>query len=80
MPCVCVHGFKAKESRLPSLIHDPYFIKNHYSRWWKIHRIFDELDILTDYDGPVLILEEDHYVAPDFLPVLKLMLALKQKV
>jgi len=78
---------KAKEMKCNNYKHPDKFghyreakytaTKHHW--WWKIHRIFDELDILTDYNGPVLILEEDHYVAPDFLPVLRLMLALKQK-
>ncbi|EDV20761.1 uncharacterized protein TRIADDRAFT_31240 [Trichoplax adhaerens] len=45
--------------------------KHHW--WWKINFVFDQLNILKDYKGLVLLLEEDHYVAPDFLTIMKLL-------
>lgn len=37
----------------------------------------DGLHITKKQVGPVLLLEEDHYVAPDFLHVLRMMENLK---
>lgn len=37
----------------------------------------DGLHITRKHVGPVLLLEEDHYVAPDFLHVLRMMESLK---
>jgi len=45
--------------------------KHHW--WWKANRIFDQLRVTRNLDGLVLFLEEDHYVAEDFLHVLKLL-------
>lgn len=45
--------------------------KHHW--WWKANRVFDQLEVLKNHTGMVLFLEEDHYVAEDFLHVLKLM-------
>ncbi|XP_026467963.1 alpha-1,6-mannosyl-glycoprotein 2-beta-N-acetylglucosaminyltransferase isoform X2 [Ctenocephalides felis] len=45
--------------------------KHHW--WWKANRVFDQLDVTKYFTGPVVFLEEDHYVAPDFLHVLGLM-------
>ncbi|KAJ8680206.1 hypothetical protein QAD02_015993, partial [Eretmocerus hayati] len=45
--------------------------KHHW--WWKANRVFDHLTILRNHTGMVLFLEEDHYVAEDFLHVLRLM-------
>ncbi|XP_050420996.1 alpha-1,6-mannosyl-glycoprotein 2-beta-N-acetylglucosaminyltransferase isoform X2 [Adelges cooleyi] len=45
--------------------------KHHW--WWKANRVFKELDILSNYSGPVLFLEDDHFVAEDFIYMLKLM-------
>jgi len=56
--------------------------KHHW--WWKINRVFNGLKITKDFFGSVLFIEEDHYVATDFLHVLGLMkkekAQLKQKV
>ncbi|XP_042229134.1 alpha-1,6-mannosyl-glycoprotein 2-beta-N-acetylglucosaminyltransferase-like isoform X2 [Homarus americanus] len=47
-------------------------IKHHW--WWKIHRVFEGLEITkTNYTGHVVFLEDDHYVLPDLLHVLGLM-------
>ncbi|XP_018332311.1 alpha-1,6-mannosyl-glycoprotein 2-beta-N-acetylglucosaminyltransferase isoform X2 [Agrilus planipennis] len=45
--------------------------KHHW--WWKANRVFNELEIMKNYTGLVVLLEEDHYVAEDFLYVLKKM-------
>merc|ERR1711997_622635 len=45
--------------------------KHHW--WWKANRIFNELRVTKSYNGLVLFLEEDHYVAEDFLSILSLM-------
>lgn len=45
--------------------------KHHW--WWKANTVFDSLNITRNYNGPVLFLEEDHFVAPDFYHVLHLL-------
>lgn len=42
--------------------------KHHW--WWTAHYVFEKLDILSDFGGPVVFLEEYHYVAPDFIYML----------
>jgi len=49
--------------------------KHHW--WWKLHFVWDRVRVLKDHGGMVLLIEEDHYVSPDFLHVLRLMSALK---
>jgi alpha-1,6-mannosyl-glycoprotein beta-1,2-N-acetylglucosaminyltransferase len=39
-------------------------IKHHW--WWKINMVFDELLAEKKHNGPVLFIEEDHYVSPSF--------------
>ncbi|XP_063907913.1 alpha-1,6-mannosyl-glycoprotein 2-beta-N-acetylglucosaminyltransferase-like [Zophobas morio] len=46
-------------------------IKHHW--WWKANFVFKEVKILNDYTGLVLFVEEDHYLAPDFIHCLSLM-------
>lgn len=46
-------------------------MKHHW--WWKLNRIFDQLDATKYHTGFLLLLEEDYYVAADFIPVMKLM-------
>lgn len=46
-------------------------IKHHW--WWKANTVFDMLNVTKDYAGPVLFLEEDYYVSPDFYHMLKLL-------
>lgn len=43
-------------------------MKHHW--WWKLNRIFDQLEVTRHHMGLLLLLEEDYYVAPDFLHVL----------
>lgn len=38
--------------------------------WWKANTIFDELQILRKFEGYVLFVEEDNFLAEDFLFVL----------
>lgn len=45
--------------------------KHHW--WWKANRVFNQLEVVRNHTGLVLFLEEDHYVAPDFLHILRLM-------
>jgi len=42
--------------------------KHHW--WWKTNFVFSQIRTLRNYHGPVIFLEEDHYVAEDFLHVL----------
>ncbi|KAK3868998.1 hypothetical protein Pcinc_025659 [Petrolisthes cinctipes] len=51
-------------------------IKHHW--WWKLHRVFEGLRVTgKSYSGHVVFLEEDHYLAPDLLHVLHLMVRLQ---
>ncbi|XP_044740809.1 alpha-1,6-mannosyl-glycoprotein 2-beta-N-acetylglucosaminyltransferase [Chrysoperla carnea] len=45
--------------------------KHHW--WWKANRVFNQLEITRYHTGMVVFLEEDHYVAEDFIHVLQLM-------
>ncbi|XP_037303048.1 alpha-1,6-mannosyl-glycoprotein 2-beta-N-acetylglucosaminyltransferase isoform X2 [Manduca sexta] len=45
--------------------------KHHW--WWKANRIFNQLQCTANHTGLVLFLEEDHYVAEDFLHILSLL-------
>ncbi|XP_058974891.1 alpha-1,6-mannosyl-glycoprotein 2-beta-N-acetylglucosaminyltransferase isoform X2 [Musca domestica] len=45
--------------------------KHHW--WWKANRVFDQLEVTKYHTGLVLFLEEDHYVAEDFLYLLEMM-------
>ncbi|CAG7838671.1 unnamed protein product [Allacma fusca] len=45
--------------------------KHHW--WWKANFVFGKIVTLRNYTGVVAFIEEDHYVAPDFLWVLDLM-------
>ncbi|XP_031625275.1 alpha-1,6-mannosyl-glycoprotein 2-beta-N-acetylglucosaminyltransferase-like isoform X2 [Contarinia nasturtii] len=46
-------------------------LKHHW--WWKMNRVFDQLNVTRHHTGLVLFIEEDNYVAEDFLHVLMLM-------
>ncbi|XP_014248655.1 alpha-1,6-mannosyl-glycoprotein 2-beta-N-acetylglucosaminyltransferase isoform X2 [Cimex lectularius] len=45
--------------------------KHHW--WWKANRVFDQLEVTRNHTGLVLFLEEDHYVAEDFIYILRQM-------
>uniref|UniRef100_A0A3Q2Y3X9 Alpha-1,6-mannosyl-glycoprotein 2-beta-N-acetylglucosaminyltransferase n=1 Tax=Hippocampus comes TaxID=109280 RepID=A0A3Q2Y3X9_HIPCM len=51
--------------------------KHHW--WWKLHFTWDRVHVLRDHGGLVLLIEEDHFLSPDFIHVLKLMSALKRE-
>lgn len=46
-------------------------IKHHW--WWKANHAFNRLTITKEYTGLITFLEEDHYVAEDFIHMLKIM-------
>lgn len=41
--------------------------------------VFDHLNATKNYSGHIFFLEEDHYVAPDFVEVAKQLIELKKK-
>jgi len=45
--------------------------KHHW--WWKTNQVFHRVEVLVNFNGTVLFLEEDHFVSEDFLYVLNLM-------
>lgn len=45
--------------------------KHHW--WWKANRIFNQLQCTIGHTGMVVFLEEDHYVAEDFIHMLYLL-------
>lgn len=51
--------------------------KHHW--WWKANRIFNQLDCTSSHNGMVVFLEEDHYVAEDFIHMLNLLRATADK-
>eukprot|EP00794_Sanderia_malayensis_P005539 gene5539-6224_t len=51
--------------------------KHHW--WWKANVVFDKLSVTKNSKGPVVFLEEDHYVAPDFYHSLMKLQELKQR-
>lgn len=50
--------------------------KHHW--WWKANAVFDKLTATKNTDGPVVFLEEDHFVGPDFYHSLIQLHELKQ--
>lgn len=52
--------------------------KHHW--FWKMNHVFDHLDVMKHFTGPVLLLEEDNYMVKDALYVLQQMYQLKSKV
>ncbi|KAH7732322.1 UDP-GlcNAc:a-6-D-mannoside b1,2-N-acetylglucosaminyltransferase II [Aphelenchoides avenae] len=53
-------------------------IKHHW--WWKMNYVFDGIVKQYGLESYVLLLEEDHYVSPDFLHVLNFMVANRQAI
>ncbi|XP_041983642.1 alpha-1,6-mannosyl-glycoprotein 2-beta-N-acetylglucosaminyltransferase isoform X3 [Aricia agestis] len=51
--------------------------KHHW--WWKANRIFNQLQPTATHTGMVVFLEEDHYVAEDFIHMLGLLRATADK-
>lgn len=51
--------------------------KHHW--FWKLNYIFDKVNVMKNYEGLVLLLEEDYYVTPDILTILQMMQNLQKK-
>ncbi|XP_032528238.2 alpha-1,6-mannosyl-glycoprotein 2-beta-N-acetylglucosaminyltransferase isoform X3 [Danaus plexippus] len=51
--------------------------KHHW--WWKANRIFNQLQCTAGHTGMVVFLEEDHYVAEDFIHMIHLLIATRDK-
>lgn len=51
---------------------EPHYTQVKHHWWWKLHHIFSSLTVTVKFQGLVVFLEEDHYVAPDFIEVAKL--------
>jgi alpha-1,6-mannosyl-glycoprotein beta-1,2-N-acetylglucosaminyltransferase len=51
--------------------------KHHW--WWKAHHIFDHMRLTHNFQGYVVFLEEDHYLAPDFVYMVNKMAESKPK-
>ncbi|CAG9577470.1 unnamed protein product [Danaus chrysippus] len=51
--------------------------KHHW--WWKANRIFNQLQCTASHTGMVVFLEEDHYVAEDFIHMIHLLIATRDK-
>lgn len=63
----------AKHPDLYGHYREAKFTQTKHHWWWKINHVMDVLFIMRNHSGPVLLLEEDHYVASDFLAMLNLM-------
>ncbi|XP_020293474.1 alpha-1,6-mannosyl-glycoprotein 2-beta-N-acetylglucosaminyltransferase isoform X1 [Pseudomyrmex gracilis] len=63
----------AKHPDLYGHYREAKFTQTKHHWWWKANRVFDQLSVTRNHTGMVLFLEEDHYVAEDFLHVLRLM-------
>jgi len=50
--------------------------KHHW--FWKVNHVFDHISALQHHTGLVLFIEEDHYLAHDFIHVLQQMLKLSK--
>ncbi|KAL5518054.1 hypothetical protein EMCRGX_G003725 [Ephydatia muelleri] len=49
-------------------------IKHHW--WWKINTVFDHLTTTSTYSGYIILLEEDHFLSPDFVDVTRKLISL----
>ncbi|XP_077992694.1 alpha-1,6-mannosyl-glycoprotein 2-beta-N-acetylglucosaminyltransferase-like [Glandiceps talaboti] len=57
---------------------EPRYTMTKHHWWWKLQHVFTGLQATANHDGLVLLLEEDHYVVPDFLSTLKDMYTFKK--
>uniref|UniRef100_A0A1B6GRD5 Alpha-1,6-mannosyl-glycoprotein 2-beta-N-acetylglucosaminyltransferase n=1 Tax=Cuerna arida TaxID=1464854 RepID=A0A1B6GRD5_9HEMI len=67
---------KCINARTPDLYghyREAKFTQTKHHWWWKANRVFNQLEITRNHTGLVLFLEEDHFVAQDFLHILRLM-------
>ncbi|KAF4517334.1 hypothetical protein B566_EDAN007287, partial [Ephemera danica] len=68
-----VHCINAEHPDLYGHYREAQFTQTKHHWWWKANRVFDQLEVTRNHTGLVLFLEEDHYVAEDFIEVLNLM-------
>ena len=79
-----IHGhyryiiISASENKTQIDFREPKYSQTKHHWWWKANQIFHKLRDLENYTGPVLFIEEDHYLAPDFLQLLDMMQYHKQ--
>ena len=52
-------------------------IKHHW--WWKINKVFDDLNVTANFNGTVFFMEEDHYISPDAVLVAQDLIHLKDR-
>ena len=45
----------------------------------QLNHVFDHLEVMRHFNGPVLFLEEDHYVVDDAIVVIKQMYRMKSR-
>ncbi|XP_061751004.1 alpha-1,6-mannosyl-glycoprotein 2-beta-N-acetylglucosaminyltransferase [Nerophis ophidion] len=50
--------------------------KHHW--WWKLHFVWERVNVMQGYDGSVLLLEENNYVLPDLFHFYTAMADLKK--
>ena len=69
-------GTNCSNSRWPD-IHGHYreakYSQTKHHWWWKLNWIFQRLTVTKYFTGHVVFIEEDHYLAPDFLLLLDMM-------
>ncbi|KAG9344803.1 hypothetical protein JZ751_010490 [Albula glossodonta] len=51
--------------------------KHHW--WWKLHFVWEKVKVLKGHNGLVLLVEDDHFLSPDFYHLLKKMSSLKRE-
>ncbi|XP_052771570.1 alpha-1,6-mannosyl-glycoprotein 2-beta-N-acetylglucosaminyltransferase-like isoform X2 [Mya arenaria] len=51
--------------------------KHHWL--WKLHHVFEHVQVMSNYEGLLLLLEEDYYVTPDVISILQMMWNLRKK-
>ncbi|KAH8408015.1 hypothetical protein KR222_011106, partial [Zaprionus bogoriensis] len=83
-PNDCPRNIKKEQALISHCNNAPYpdlyghyreakFTQTKHHWWWKANRVFNELEVTRFHTGLVLFLEEDHYVAEDFLYLLAMM-------
>ncbi|XP_071770337.1 alpha-1,6-mannosyl-glycoprotein 2-beta-N-acetylglucosaminyltransferase [Centroberyx gerrardi] len=50
--------------------------KHHW--WWKIHFVWERVQVMQGYSGFVIFLEEDNYILPDFYHLYKSMIEFRK--
>lgn len=50
--------------------------KHHW--WWKLHFVWERVQVIQGYSGFIIFLEEDNYILPDFFSFYKLMIQFRK--